>query len=84
MPAKIRQRWEFAIYRVVSLWGDREKAAREAEDFQKWIQQTPSPVFGEDQKVEAKKGHLFQVRQQGESVYALGLSIEFTKLIEVI
>lgn len=81
---KVRQKWQFVLYPMGCDIPDREQAAREVTAFQQWIQQTQAPVFGEDQKISAQKGHLFQLRQPGMCVYSVRLDIEFTKLYEVI
>ena len=87
---QLRQRYHFALYRVVSGQENQEANAAWLLEFQNWVQRQDAmglaPKFGDDPKnahIRAEKGRFSDGRQVGSAIYVVTLTADFTKNYEV-
>lgn len=91
----VRNQYNFGLYYVFTKSpGDDEGAAINADwvmDFQRWVQEQSirklAPTFGdvpEDEQIQAQNGVLYDAEEEGTATYMVQLSVNFTKIYEVI
>lgn len=84
----VRNRYHFALYRMVAGDKDNTQSARWLLEFQNWIQQQSAegkaPVFGDEPAMEricAQKGRLRRDAQTGTSMYCVMLTVDCVRII---
>ena len=91
----VRNQYNFGLYYVFpKAPGDNEGAAINADwvmDFQKWVQEQSirrlAPTFGDEpetERIQAQNGVLYDAEEEGTATYMVQLSVNFTKIYEVI
>lgn len=91
----VQNQYNFGLYYVFpKAPGDNEGAAINADwvmDFQKWIQEQSIrrlvPTFGDEpetERIRAQNGVLYAAEEEGTATYMVQLSVNFTKIYEVI
>lgn len=91
----VRNQYNFGLYYVFpKAPGDNEGATINADwvmDFQKWVQEQSirrlAPTFGDEpetERIQAQNGVLYDAEEEGTATYMVQLSVNFTKIYEVI
>lgn len=91
----VRNQYNFGLYYVFTKApGDDEGAVINADwvmDFQRWVQEQSvrrlAPTFGdipEEERIQAQNGVLYDAEEEGTATYMVQLSVNFTKIYEVI
>lgn len=91
----VQNQYNFGLYYVFTKSpGDDEGAAINADwvmDFQKWVQEQSvrrlAPTFGDEpetERIQAQNGVLYDAEEEGTATYMVQLSVNFTKIYEVI
>ena len=91
----VRNQYNFGLYYVFpKAPGDNEGAAINADwvmGFQKWVQEQSirklAPTFGDEpetERIQAQNGVLYAAEEEGTATYMVQLSVNFTKIYEVI
>lgn len=91
----VRNQYNFGLYYVFpKAAGDNEGATINADwvmDFQKWVQEQSirrlAPTFGDEpetERIQAQNGVLYDAEEEGTATYMVQLSVNFTKIYEVI
>lgn len=91
----VENQLNFGLYYVLAKAPDDDAGATENADwvleFQRWVQEQSIrrlvPTFGdrpETEKIKAQNGSVFSADEEGTAVYLVQLSINFTKIYEVI
>lgn len=91
----VNNQYNFGLYYVFTKDpGDDAGAAVNADwvmDFQKWVQEQSisrlAPTFGDEphsERIQAQNGVLYDAEDEGTATYMVQLSVNFTKIYEVI
>lgn len=91
----VQNQYNFGLYYVfMKSPGDDEGAAINADwvmGFQKWVQDQSirrlAPTFGDEpetERIQAQNGVLYDAEEEGTATYMVQLSVNFTKIYEVI
>lgn len=91
----VENQYNFGLYYVfLKAPGDDAGAQLNASwimDFQMWVQEQSvrgkAPVFGDDprsERIQAQNGVLYEADEEGTATYMVQLSVNFTKIYEVI
>ena len=91
----VENQYNFGLYYVfLKAPGDDAGAVHNADwvmDFQKWVQEQSirklAPTFGDEpgtERIQAQNGVLYDADEEGTATYMVQLSINFTKIYEVI
>ena len=91
----VENQYNFGLYYVfLKALGDDAGAQLNASwimDFQMWVQEQSvrgkAPVFGDDprsERIQAQNGVLYEADEEGTATYMVQLSVNFTKIYEVI
>ena len=82
----VKNQWNFTLRWICAGQWSNEEPAQTLHRFQQWVQRQSflglAPQLGQDTGWRAGKGKLESASQTGTGVYTVGLTVEYTKMME--
>ena len=82
----VKNQWQFTLRWVCAGQLSNQEQSQVLQQFQQWVQRQSvlglAPIPGQDTRWYAGKGKLESGSQTGTGVYAVGLTVEYTKILE--